>query len=254
MATTAGTSKMHPPNLPFAREGRRGFLTRNPAQVATARGVPEGPPSLRTERQPRQESSVPMGSRVGTRGPAPREVAEGSRADPAVAPLGRRLGLSHLGTIHRPDRLRDRHRESRAGAYVGCGGRTGELRAVLGRSAGHLRPSVQGRSGPRSDIPLSALRDLLLADGCARSTSPRPIWATCSSQAVEVTVDSWPSVRFAGRVVQVSHESDFTPRNIQSDEGARTAEVHSDHGPKTKEAGEVTSHRSPGPNVSRALD
>ena len=35
-------------------------------------------------------------------------------------------------------------------------------------------------------------------------------------QAVEVTVDSYPGVRFAGRVVQVSHESEFTPRNIQS--------------------------------------
>jgi HlyD family secretion protein len=35
-------------------------------------------------------------------------------------------------------------------------------------------------------------------------------------QAVEVTVDSYPGVRFPGRVVQVSHESEFTPRNIQS--------------------------------------
>ncbi len=35
-------------------------------------------------------------------------------------------------------------------------------------------------------------------------------------QAVEVTVDSHPGVRFAGRVVQIAHESEFTPRNIQS--------------------------------------
>jgi multidrug resistance efflux pump len=35
-------------------------------------------------------------------------------------------------------------------------------------------------------------------------------------QAVEVTVDSHPGVRFAGRVFQIAHESEFTPRNIQS--------------------------------------
>ena len=35
-------------------------------------------------------------------------------------------------------------------------------------------------------------------------------------QAAEVTVDSHPGVRFAGRVVQIAHESEFTPRNIQS--------------------------------------
>ncbi len=35
-------------------------------------------------------------------------------------------------------------------------------------------------------------------------------------QVVEVTVDSHPGVRFAGRVVQIAHESEFTPRNIQS--------------------------------------
>jgi multidrug resistance efflux pump len=35
-------------------------------------------------------------------------------------------------------------------------------------------------------------------------------------QVVEVTVDSHPGERFAGRVVQIAHESEFTPRNIQS--------------------------------------
>jgi multidrug resistance efflux pump len=35
-------------------------------------------------------------------------------------------------------------------------------------------------------------------------------------QAVEVTVDSHPGVRFPGHVVQIAHESEFTPRNIQS--------------------------------------
>lgn len=35
-------------------------------------------------------------------------------------------------------------------------------------------------------------------------------------QAVEVTVDSHPGVRFPGRVVQIAHESEFTPRNVQS--------------------------------------
>jgi multidrug resistance efflux pump len=35
-------------------------------------------------------------------------------------------------------------------------------------------------------------------------------------QAVEVTVDSHPSERFPGHVVQIAHESEFTPRNIQS--------------------------------------
>ncbi|MHB1559085.1 MAG: HlyD family secretion protein [Isosphaeraceae bacterium] len=35
-------------------------------------------------------------------------------------------------------------------------------------------------------------------------------------QEVEVTVDSHPGVRFHGRFVQISHESEFTPRNIQS--------------------------------------
>lgn len=36
------------------------------------------------------------------------------------------------------------------------------------------------------------------------------------AQAVEVTVDSHPGVRFRGRFVQIAHESEFTPRNIQS--------------------------------------
>ncbi len=35
-------------------------------------------------------------------------------------------------------------------------------------------------------------------------------------QAVEVTVDSHPGVRYRGHIVQVAHESEFTPRNIQS--------------------------------------
>jgi multidrug resistance efflux pump len=35
-------------------------------------------------------------------------------------------------------------------------------------------------------------------------------------QAVEVTVDSHPGEHFPGRVVQIAHESEFTPRNIQS--------------------------------------
>ena len=35
-------------------------------------------------------------------------------------------------------------------------------------------------------------------------------------QAVEVTVDSHPGVRYRGHIAQVAHESEFTPRNIQS--------------------------------------
>src|SRR5262249_61645297 len=35
-------------------------------------------------------------------------------------------------------------------------------------------------------------------------------------QSAEVTVDSHPGERFPGRVVQIAHESEFTPRNIQS--------------------------------------
>ncbi len=35
-------------------------------------------------------------------------------------------------------------------------------------------------------------------------------------EAVEVTVDSHPGVRFHGRFAQIAHESEFTPRNIQS--------------------------------------
>ncbi len=35
-------------------------------------------------------------------------------------------------------------------------------------------------------------------------------------QPAEVTIDSHPGVRFEGRVVQIAHESEFTPRNIQS--------------------------------------
>ncbi len=35
-------------------------------------------------------------------------------------------------------------------------------------------------------------------------------------QPAEVTIDSHPGARFEGRVVQIAHESEFTPRNIQS--------------------------------------
>ena len=35
-------------------------------------------------------------------------------------------------------------------------------------------------------------------------------------QAVEVTVDSHPGERFRGHIAQIAHESEFTPRNIQS--------------------------------------
>jgi multidrug resistance efflux pump len=35
-------------------------------------------------------------------------------------------------------------------------------------------------------------------------------------QAVEVTIDSYPSRRFAGTVMQIASESEFTPRNVQS--------------------------------------
>ena len=35
-------------------------------------------------------------------------------------------------------------------------------------------------------------------------------------QAVEVTVNSHPGVRYRGHIAQVAHESEFTPRNIQS--------------------------------------
>lgn len=35
-------------------------------------------------------------------------------------------------------------------------------------------------------------------------------------QAVDVTVDSHPGVTFRGRIIQIAHESEFTPRNIQS--------------------------------------
>jgi hypothetical protein len=33
---------------------------------------------------------------------------------------------------------------------------------------------------------------------------------------VEVTIDSYPDKRFAGTVMQIATESEFTPRNVQS--------------------------------------
>jgi multidrug resistance efflux pump len=40
-------------------------------------------------------------------------------------------------------------------------------------------------------------------------------------QPAEVTVDSYPNRRFPGRVIQVSAESEFTPRNVQSPDERR---------------------------------
>jgi multidrug resistance efflux pump len=51
-------------------------------------------------------------------------------------------------------------------------------------------------------------------------------------QGATVTVDSYPGLRFAGRVVQVATESEFTPRNVQSVDERRhqvfAAKVHVD--------------------------
>jgi multidrug resistance efflux pump len=33
---------------------------------------------------------------------------------------------------------------------------------------------------------------------------------------VEVTIDSYPGKRFAGKVIQIASASEFTPRNVQS--------------------------------------
>jgi HlyD family secretion protein len=35
-------------------------------------------------------------------------------------------------------------------------------------------------------------------------------------QEVQVTMDSYPDVRFAGRVTLIGSESEFTPRNVQT--------------------------------------
>jgi multidrug resistance efflux pump len=38
----------------------------------------------------------------------------------------------------------------------------------------------------------------------------------CLGQAVQVSMDSFPGVRFAGKVVHIGGESEFTPRNVQT--------------------------------------
>lgn len=41
-------------------------------------------------------------------------------------------------------------------------------------------------------------------------------------QAAEVTVDSFPNQTFQGTVVRIADQAEFTPRNVQTDEGRRT--------------------------------
>ena len=67
-----------------------------------------------------------------------------------AAPLGRHLGLSHLGPVPHADDLRNRRREPAIRSHRGGRGRSGELRAILGRLARVLRPAVQGWAAPRA--------------------------------------------------------------------------------------------------------
>jgi HlyD family secretion protein len=41
-------------------------------------------------------------------------------------------------------------------------------------------------------------------------------------QAALVTVDSFPDVIFQAKVVRIADQAEFTPRNVQTDEGRRT--------------------------------
>jgi membrane fusion protein YbhG len=42
------------------------------------------------------------------------------------------------------------------------------------------------------------------------------------NQAAQVTVDSFPDVTFGAKVVRIADQAEFTPRNVQTDEGRRT--------------------------------
>jgi HlyD family secretion protein len=42
------------------------------------------------------------------------------------------------------------------------------------------------------------------------------------NQAAQVTVDSFPQVTFQAKVVRIASQAEFTPRNVQTDEGRRT--------------------------------
>ena len=41
-------------------------------------------------------------------------------------------------------------------------------------------------------------------------------------QGAEMTVDSFPNEVFQGTVVRIADQAEFTPRNVQTDEGRRT--------------------------------
>ena len=69
-------------------------------------------------------------------------------------------------------------------------------------------------------------------------------------QAVEVTVDSHPGEHPPGDVVQIAHESEFTPRNIQSLDERRhqvfSAKVRVEESPRRVQVGDGRRGHDPG--------
>ena len=106
------------------------------------------------------------------------------------APLHRRLGVPDLDPLPHPHDLRRRHRAPRPGAHRRGRRRAGQLRAVLDRPAGPVRPAVQGGADPRPAVPLPALRGVLRRQ--ALGQVPVRLPAAGDRRASRSSWSSWP--------------------------------------------------------------
>jgi multidrug resistance efflux pump len=112
---------------------------------------------------------------------------------------------------------------------AGAAARLAEAKARLAELNANLAEAVVRAAEPcvveivgvrKGDLVLAnqpVLRVLRKADLWVKTYVPETdLGKVRLGQVVEVTIDSYPGKRFAGKVIQIGSESEFTPRNVQT--------------------------------------